>query len=333
MLKYEERTPDGLVADGIDLYGMEAFPLDHLTVVSGELSPLYDPGQNAIAAVYFMDDYNNPEEDSRWAEVGDQVTLRYVDKWEYYNPQTGEIYGEEAPEESNYAIRAAEYHEVAYTVAACVAMKNPMSFRYYGSDQFILNSEVFKRDTGCSDVMTYIFDTTKESNAAMESFLKDYTENIDPTMDYESRESYTEEFAGFRNMFLMMGGVLSAVIGFVGVLNYLNAILTSIMTRKREFAMLQSIGMTGRQLKTMLVCEGVFYVVLTLLLSLVLTLFTGILLDNALSGVIWFFTYRFTLLPILLVLPVFLLLGVILPLMAYRFTARLTIVERLRVAE
>ena len=55
-----------------------------------------------------------------------------------------------------------------------------LSYRYYGSDEFILNDETFVQDTGTSDVMYYAFDTTDETNAAMESFLADYTENVNP---------------------------------------------------------------------------------------------------------------------------------------------------------
>ena len=43
-----------------------------------------------------------------------------------------------------------------------------------------------------------------------------------------------------------------------------------ILVRKREFAMLQAVGMTGRQLKKMLVTEGLLYAGATILLSLVL---------------------------------------------------------------
>lgn len=35
--------------------------------------------------------------------------------------------------------------------------------------------------------MYYAFDTTDEANAAMESFLADYTENVNPELDYESK--------------------------------------------------------------------------------------------------------------------------------------------------
>ena len=58
----------------------------------------------------------------------------------------------------------------------------------------------------------------------------------------------------------------------MGILNFFNAILTGILSRKREFAMLQAVGMTGRQLKKMLMLEGVLYGGMTILLSLVLIL-------------------------------------------------------------
>ena len=84
---------------------MEPFALDHLTVLEGDLSPLYEPGGNYIAAVYSEDDYGNPIMDSHWAGLGDTVTLRYVEEYEYYNPDTGEIYGspEDVPENAVYA--------------------------------------------------------------------------------------------------------------------------------------------------------------------------------------------------------------------------------------
>ena len=47
-------------------------------------------------------------------------------------------------------------------------------------------------------------------------------------------------------------------------------------------------------------------------------------------SIFWFFTYRFTVLPIIVTLPVFLLLGAAVPLLVYRSVARHTIVERLR---
>ena len=47
-------------------------------------------------------------------------------------------------------------------------------------------------------------------------------------------------------MFLLLGGALCAIVSIVGILNFFNAILTGILARRREFAMLQAVGMTGK---------------------------------------------------------------------------------------
>lgn len=225
--------------------------------------------------------------------------------------------------------------DVDYTVCALVRIPNSISYRYrtIGSNEFILGAERFRQDSGTSSVMTWLFDTTDEAEGDMESFLSEYTESVQPLYDYESRASYVAEFEGFRGMFLTMGGALSLIIGLVGVLNFVNAVLTGILTRKRELAVLQSVGMTGKQLKTMLVYEGLYYTVLALAVSLVMTVILGPLVGGAAGDIFWFFTYRLTVVPILVILPVFLALGALVPLWTYRFVARRTIVERLREAE
>lgn len=130
-----------------------------------------------------------------------------------------------------------------------------------------------------------------------------------------------------------MGSVLSFIIGLVGVLNFLNAILTGILTRHREFAVLQSVGMTGKQLKTMLVIEGLLLALGSVIFSFLFILVTGPLFANVLGSVFWFFTYRFTILPVLAITPFFALLGALIPLVTYRYSSKKSIVERLREAE
>ena len=75
-------------------------------------------------------------------------------------------------------------------------------------------------------------------------------------MMYESKAKVRTDFKQFQSMFAVMGGTLCAVIGIVGVLNFFNAVMTGILSRQKEFAMLQAVGMTGRQLKAMLIWEG-----------------------------------------------------------------------------
>lgn len=119
----------------------------------------------------------------------------------------------------------------------------------------------------------------------------------------------------------------------VGVLNFCNAILTGIMARHREFAVLQSVGMTGGQLKRMLVIEGLCYALGSIGVALMLFILTTPFLKNLLNDMFWFFTYRFTSMPILVAALIFSLLGILVPLVVYKYTAKKSIVERLREVE
>ena len=332
MVAFKDRNEDGLLADGVQLYGMEPFALDHLTVLEGDLSKLGDPDGNYIAAVYSTDDYGKAVMESHWARLGDTVTIRYVEEFEYYNPTTGTVYGsrENVPEGAAFAERAVKYRDVDYTVAALVTVPSALSYRYYGQDEFVMGAETFLRDTGTDSVMYYAFDTTEDANAAMESFLQDYTENVNPQFDYESKATYAGEFESTRSMFLLLGVAMSFIVGLVGVLNFFNAILTGITARRRELAVLQSIGMTARQLRTMLALEGLFYTVGAALLALALIVVTAPFVGPALNGLIWFFTYHFTIWPIAVVLPLFGALGILIPVLSCRAAQRYSVVERLR---
>ena len=335
LIRLTERNEAGLLADRIQLSGMSDFALDHLTVLDGDLSALYEPGSRKIAAVYSDDDYGNPEMDSHWARLGDTVTVRYVEESEFYDPDTGEVWAayEDIPDGANYVERPIKYRDVDYTVAALVTVPFALSYRYSGADEFVMNDETFIRDSGTSDVMYYAFDTTDEAGTAMESFLADYTENVNPELDYESKSTYAAEFESMRAMFLILGGALSFIVGLVGVLNFFNAVLTGIIARRRELAVLQAVGMTARQQRAMLVWEGLLYALGAAGLALLLALVLGPVAFRAVEGLFWFFTYHLDLTVFLLIVPLFALLGAGIPALTVRAAERHTVVERLRTVE
>ena len=94
--------------------------------------------------------------------------------------------------------------------------------------------------------------------------------------------------------------------------------------------MLQSIGMTGKQLKQMLSYEGLYYAVGTILVSTILGIISSLVIVKGISNGIWFFTYHFVMYPMLAVYPFLLILTILLPKILYRQTAKVSIVERLR---
>jgi len=73
---------------------------------------------------------------------------------------------------------------------------------------------------------------------------------------------------------ILSGGV-SAILILIGIINFISVMLTGIFTRRTELAVMESVGMTKKQVQKMLMLEGIYYAVITL--ALILTAGSGIL--------------------------------------------------------
>jgi len=75
-----------------------------------------------------------------------------------------------------------------------------------------------------------------------------------------------------------LGMGIAIVLGFIGVMNYINTELGSISGRRREIAILESIGMTGKQQRRLLLTEGMYYAGISLFLTATVGLGIDVLL-------------------------------------------------------
>jgi len=294
MLGYVPRGSDGRIISYAQPLGMEPAALQYVEIIEGDITKLNDPRGCYIAAI---------EGPMRWARLGDTVTVGYGDR----------VYD--------------------YEVAAVVSVPHSLGYRYYGDNCFLIHPDTLYKHSDTADILCVMFDVEDEEEEAMEQFLSTYTGQVETGYDYESRFTIREEFEDMRRMFFLVGVVLSFVVGMIGVLNFFNSILTGMLTRRREFAMLQAIGMTGRQLKRMLVYEGLLYAAGAAGGAFLVSLLSAPLVKKALESLFWFFTYRPTVLPLVVVLPVFVVLGIAVPVGMYRIVSKKTTVERLRECE
>lgn len=204
---------------------------------------------------------------------------------------------------------------------------------HYIDIYFTLPSSEYINNVGSTQPMTLGFDVDDENTASTEEWIKNYCENIESDLDYESKAIYVEQFKDNQNMFAAVGGVMSFILGLIGLLNFINAVVTSISSRRRELAMLQSVGMTGKQLTGMLIDEGIVYAVLILIFTVTVGSFLSYEIVKLITAQIWFFSYHFTLLPIAICTPFLILVSVIIPMISYRLMSKQSVVERLREAE
>jgi putative ABC transport system permease protein len=83
----------------------------------------------------------------------------------------------------------------------------------------------------------------------------------------------------------------------------------------------------------MLIYEGLFYALTPVAAALILSLVLEPLAGKVLDSIYWFYDYHFTILPVLLTIPVFVILGALIPMALYGQAAKQSVVERLREAE
>ena len=305
---------------------------DKLQVFDGDISPMLEPDNHAIAIVVSLDNNGNLPNPAYYPKVGDTITATYAENVKYIDNRTGELCTEDTPEEY-LQVKLYGARDVEYTVCALVKLPYSMSYRYSGVGySSVLSVDTAQRDSdGAAIPMIYLFNTANEADEAeAEQYLSKITAGEFSPLMYESKATMRSEFTQFRQMFLLVGGTLCAIIGLVGLLNFFNAMMTGILSSRREFAVLQAVGMTKRQLKTMLIYEGLFYAMSSVAAALVLSLAMGPLAGKMLGSMFWFFEYRFTILPVLLTIPVFLLLGWLIPCMMYNNVAKHSVVEQLR---
>lgn len=334
-LAYRSRK-DNLVAGNALIEGLDFSLFEKLQVVEGDISPLLEKDSHAVAVAVNVDDYGNVYGQELCPKVGEQIPVSYVSGWETVDRRTGEPSTEDTPMEFRVP-RIVESKDVTYTVCAWVVVPYSMSYRHstVGGYELILSKDALEEDNGVAAIpMVYLFDTPdEEAEEKAEAYLAELTSDPNGSLMYESKATLREEFQSFQSMFLLVGGLLCFIIGIVGILNFINAIMTGILSRQREFAVLQAVGMTGKQLKTMLIYEGLFYSLGSNLIALVLSLVLNPLAGNVLAGMFWFFTAHFTILPVLGAVPVFALLGWGIPGIMYHQTEKRSVVERLRETE
>ena len=321
-----------LVGAEAQIEGLDESLFEKLTVVEGDLAPLFQEGSNAIAMAVDTDDYGKVSISEQYPRIGSTQTISYVEDGYYIDSRTGKKCDATTPQEYlEYYI--AESHDVDYTICAYVTIPHSISYRYgtFGY-RYILPVTKLARDSQQEPVpLFWLFDTPDAAaEDAAESYLAELTANDVSPLMYESKTTLRAEFKSYQNMFLLLGGLLCAIIGLVGVLNFFNAIMTGILSRKREFAVLQAVGMTNRQLRAMLIYEGLFYALSSAAAALVLSFVLNPLVGDLLEHMFWFFSARFTIAPVLLAIPIFALLGWLIPNVMYNHTARCSIVEQLR---
>ena len=194
---------------------------------------------------------------------------------------------------------------------------------------FILPGETFRQNWPDNTLRKLFLNVGDAHIDTLQNWLDGYAAREDTSLPVTSRQSMAQQYEAETRSSAVMGNTISVVIALVGVLNFVNSMVTAIVSRRHEFAMIQSVGMARQQLCRMLVYEGLCYAAATLAVSyLASTLAVGVVVRKMVAG--GFTTFRFTLLPLNICTPLLVAFAVLIPFACFKDLEKQSIVERLR---
>ena len=129
-------------------------------------------------------------------------------------------------------------------------------------------------------------------------------------------------------------GILVFIFVFA-LINLANTLITNLLTRQQEFGVFQSVGMSDRQLSSMLSFECLYYVGITLLVTLTLGTACSLAVCKVFDqiGMFGTLTYHFPVVQVLLFGAALLLVQAVFSVCAARYTRKLSLVERIKATE
>lgn len=138
----------------------------------------------------------------------------------------------------------------------------------YNTNAYFIVSEDFINKTGyISATLCAQSNDADKLDAEVEQYKKDNNLTDSNLNSFNLEESVREENAVVLVISIFLYGFIG-VITLIGITNIFNTITTNMNLRKKEFAMLKSIGMTKKEFNRMIRLESIFYGVKSLVIGI-----------------------------------------------------------------
>ena len=184
--------------------------------------------------------------------------------------------------------------------------------------------------TGNESAMYAAIDAKKGADKQIKEYIDENVLKENEMINVFSVLDMEESFQQFVSKYYMIGGFLVVILAFIGIMNFFNTTATSVISRKKELALLEVVGMTKKQVSKMLVTEGFLYLGGAFVIAVLLVVFGAEkILANTL-GTAFFFRLHLTIVPCVLMIPILVGIAYVIPKYQFEKMSRESVVERIR---
>ena len=256
---------------------------------------------------------------------GNYVLVDYGDKYaehpvSYY--QTGDVFKME------YRNGNQKEYEVIGEALMPYALDYPYADFMYIT--VLVPEDEYITQTGNESAMYAAIDAKKGRDRKIKDYMDHNVLKENEMINVFSVLDMEESFQRFVSKYYMIGGFLVVILAFIGIMNFFNTTATSVISRKKELALLEVVGMTKKQVLKMLVSEGFLYLGGAFVIALLLVVFGAEKILSNTIGTAFFFRMHLTIVPCILMIPILVGVAYVIPKYQFEKISRESVVERIR---
>ena len=193
----------------------------------------------------------------------------------------------------------------------------------------VVSNQVIDRYREDAIIYSIKIDSDSEYEESTLNQVAELTEDI-PAISRTSKVELARSLEETKGALSKLSAFLTIVLFTVGILNFINTMSVSILSRAREFATMEAVGASKKQMQKLTTWEGIWYFLLTLAMSVTLGSGADFLIFHVVRENVGFGTFRYPALPMTLYMLLSMLLCMIIPAVVYKRAGSRSIVERLR---
>lgn len=193
----------------------------------------------------------------------------------------------------------------------------------------VVSNKVIDRYREDAIIYSVKIDSDSEYEESILNQAAELTEDI-PAISRTSKVELAKSLEETKGALSKLSAFLTIVLFTVGILNFINTMSVSILGRQREFATMEAVGASKKQMQKLTTWEGVWYFLLTLALSVTLGSGADFLIFHVVQENAGFGTFRYPALAMTIYMLLSMLLCMIIPAVVYKRAGIRSIVERLR---
>ncbi|MDE6025671.1 MAG: ABC transporter permease [Lachnospiraceae bacterium] len=230
-----------------------------------------------------------------------------------------------------------EKNSIDIQVASCVTTR-ASSFLQFAEDVFIagapryiiISDKAMERLGTDYTIYTITMDCKADKEVSATNEVKRLTDSWDNVANVDIKTELMGDMStSIKTLKILINGI-SLLLILIGIINFINVMTSGVYARRKEFALLESVGMTKSQVKKMLMLEGGYYGIISI--GLIATLGNGIIyiVSTLTEKTIDYATAVYPLAELIIMCVFIVAVCILVPFVLYKSISRETLTNRLR---